>query len=55
MENLSAAQSGTFEVGGDIRINRLGFGAMRITGPRDLGRASRSARSAEDLEAFTAA
>ncbi|MEL1264506.1 aldo/keto reductase [Pseudoxanthomonas putridarboris] len=25
--------SGTFRIGGDIRIHRLGFGAMRITGP----------------------
>ena len=27
-----AAKSGTFGIGGDIQINRLGFGAMRITG-----------------------
>jgi pyridoxine 4-dehydrogenase len=31
--SISAAQSGTFKIGGDITINRLGFGAMRITGP----------------------
>jgi aryl-alcohol dehydrogenase-like predicted oxidoreductase len=31
--SLSAAPSGTFRIGGDISINRLGFGAMRITGP----------------------
>ncbi len=30
---LSAATSGQFQVGGDIAVNRLGFGAMRITGP----------------------
>ncbi len=29
----TAAASGTFELGGDLRIHRLGFGAMRITGP----------------------
>jgi aryl-alcohol dehydrogenase-like predicted oxidoreductase len=29
----SAESSGQFTIGGDIRINRLGFGAMRITGP----------------------
>jgi pyridoxine 4-dehydrogenase len=29
----SAAAAGTIEVGGDITVNRLGFGAMRITGP----------------------
>jgi pyridoxine 4-dehydrogenase len=28
----SAAASGQFEIGGDIKINRLGFGAMRLTG-----------------------
>ena len=25
-------QSGTFTLGGDLTVNRLGFGAMRITG-----------------------
>ena len=30
---LDAGKSGSFKVGGAIRINRLGFGAMRITGP----------------------
>jgi len=29
---LSAAASGTFKLGGDLPIHRLGFGAMRITG-----------------------
>ncbi len=28
----SAAASGQFEIGGDITVNRLGFGAMRLTG-----------------------
>ena len=28
----SASASGTFMLGGDIKINRMGFGAMRITG-----------------------
>jgi pyridoxine 4-dehydrogenase len=30
---ISAAGSGTFTIGGDMTINRLGFGAMRVTGP----------------------
>jgi pyridoxine 4-dehydrogenase len=30
--SVSAAPSGTFKIGGDITVNRLGFGAMRITG-----------------------
>ena len=29
----NAAASGTFSIGGDLVVNRLGFGAMRITGP----------------------
>jgi pyridoxine 4-dehydrogenase len=29
----SAAASGTFTFGGDLTVHRLGFGAMRITGP----------------------
>jgi aryl-alcohol dehydrogenase-like predicted oxidoreductase len=34
MSNMtSAAGAGQFKVGGDIEINRLGFGAMRLTGP----------------------
>jgi aryl-alcohol dehydrogenase-like predicted oxidoreductase len=42
-----AAASGRFSLGGDIAVNRLGFGAMRITGqgvwgePRDPGEARR--------------
>src|SRR5665648_151008 len=30
---LDAGKSGSFKVGGEIAIHRLGFGAMRITGP----------------------
>ena len=29
----SAIHSGTFKIGGDLAVNRLGSGAMRITGP----------------------
>ncbi len=32
MDSLNAASSGTFTLGGDLKIHRLGFGAMRITG-----------------------
>lgn len=32
-QHLSAAPSGVFAVGGDFPVHRLGFGAMRITGP----------------------
>lgn len=30
--NLTAADSGSFTLGGDLKLHRLGFGAMRITG-----------------------
>jgi len=33
MSNQPAAASGTFALGGDLPINRLGYGAMQITGP----------------------
>ena len=29
----SAAAAGTLTIGGDLKVHRLGFGAMRITGP----------------------
>jgi len=32
MAQINAAASGTFRIGGDLEVNRLGFGAMRITG-----------------------
>jgi pyridoxine 4-dehydrogenase len=32
MTSINASQSGTFKIGGDIEVNRLGYGAMRITG-----------------------
>jgi pyridoxine 4-dehydrogenase len=32
-QNLSANLAGTMSLGGELQINRLGFGAMRITGP----------------------
>ena len=32
-QKIDASASGTFKIGGDIDVNRLGFGAMRVTGP----------------------
>jgi pyridoxine 4-dehydrogenase len=32
MPTPTATRSGTFDIGGDLTVNRLGFGAMRITG-----------------------
>jgi pyridoxine 4-dehydrogenase len=33
METLLTQSAGTFALGGDLTVNRLGYGAMRITGP----------------------
>jgi aryl-alcohol dehydrogenase-like predicted oxidoreductase len=60
MANLTATQanaksSGTFLLGGDLPINRLGFGAMRITGegiwgePKDPETAKKVLRRAVEL------
>jgi aryl-alcohol dehydrogenase-like predicted oxidoreductase len=49
------SSSGTFEIGGDLEIYRLGFGAMRITGkgiwgePRDHDESIRVLRRAVEL------
>lgn len=46
-QDVSAAASGTFKLGGDLEVNRLGFGAMRLTGegiwgePKDTDEAKR--------------
>lgn len=32
-QSLSASLAGTISLGGELKVNRLGFGAMRITGP----------------------
>ncbi|MBK4770472.1 MAG: aldo/keto reductase [Pantoea sp. Morm] len=37
MEKIDASFSGQFKIGGDLTINRLGYGAMRITGPGFYG------------------
>ena len=35
--SASAAASGTFSIGGDLPVHRLGYGAMQITGPGAFG------------------
>ena len=51
----SAAAAGTIDIGGDLTVNRLGFGAMRITGdgiwgePADADRAKAALRRAVAL------
>jgi pyridoxine 4-dehydrogenase len=53
---MTAGAAGTIDVGGDLTVNRLGFGAMRITGsgiwgdPTDREEAKRVLRRAVDLE-----
>jgi len=55
MAKLDARNSGTFKIGGDIEIYRLGFGAMRITGkgiwgpPEDRTEALRTLKRVPEL------
>jgi pyridoxine 4-dehydrogenase len=55
-QQLTAAAAGTFDIGGDLRVNRLGFGAMRLTGdgvwgePRDPEECKRVLRCAVELD-----
>ena len=51
----AAAAAGTLTIGGDLTVNRMGFGAMRLTGegiwgePKDPAEARRVLRRAVDL------
>jgi aryl-alcohol dehydrogenase-like predicted oxidoreductase len=55
MSDINAAASGQFRIGGDITVNRLGFGAMRITGegiwgePKDRPEALRTLKRLPEL------
>jgi pyridoxine 4-dehydrogenase len=55
MTTVNAAASGTFAIGGDLTVNRLGYGAMRITGegiwgePKDVEGARKVLRRAVEL------
>ncbi|MDP3316787.1 MAG: oxidoreductase, partial [Devosia sp.] len=55
MSTPNAALSGTFAIGGDLVVNRLGFGAMRITGkgiwgePADPAEAKRTLARVPEL------
>src|SRR5271154_6940122 len=55
-EVLSAAAAGTFKIGGNLTVNRLGYGAMRITGkgiwgpPQDQDAAIATLRRAVELQ-----
>lgn len=55
MTDLTASGSGSFAIGGDMPVTRLGFGAMRVTGPgiwgppRDRAEALRTLRRVPEL------
>jgi pyridoxine 4-dehydrogenase len=55
MNSLSASASGTFLIGGDLHVHRLGYGTMRLVGegawgePSDPAEAHRVLRRAVDL------
>jgi pyridoxine 4-dehydrogenase len=49
-----ASRSGTFAIGGEITIHRLGFGAMRITGPGVWGEPEDRAEAIRVLEQLPA-
>ena len=55
MSQPNAAKSGTFKIGGDIEIHRLGYGAMRVTGtgiwgePADRAEAIRTLKRIPEL------
>jgi aryl-alcohol dehydrogenase-like predicted oxidoreductase len=55
MPTINAAASGTFKIGGDLEVNRLGYGAMRITGegiwgePADRAEALRTLKRLPEL------
>ena len=49
MSTPNAAKSGIFKIGGDIEVNRLGFGAMRITGPGIWGEPTDRAEALKTL------
>ncbi|MBP2485626.1 aryl-alcohol dehydrogenase-like predicted oxidoreductase [Rhizobium leguminosarum] len=48
--NYNAAKSGTFQIGGEIEVNRLGFGAMRVTGKGIWGEPADHAESIRTLK-----
>ena len=47
---VSASASGQFKIGGDLSVNRLGFGAMRITGKGIWGNPTDPARAIATLK-----
>jgi aryl-alcohol dehydrogenase-like predicted oxidoreductase len=52
MTQLNAAASGQFRIGGDLLVNRLGFGAMRVTGAGIWGEPEDPAEARRTLAAL---
>jgi Predicted oxidoreductases (related to aryl-alcohol dehydrogenases) len=50
MATINASASGTFRIGGDLEVNRLGFGAMRITGDGIWGDPADPAKARDTLK-----
>jgi aryl-alcohol dehydrogenase-like predicted oxidoreductase len=50
MTKPNARKSGSFRIGGDIEIHRLGFGAMRLTGPGIWGQPADRAEAIRTLK-----
>jgi pyridoxine 4-dehydrogenase len=51
MSEANARDAGQFKIGGDLTVNRLGFGAMRITGKGIWGEPADSAEAKRTLAA----
>jgi pyridoxine 4-dehydrogenase len=55
MNTLDASKSGSFKIGGDVEVHRLGFGAMRVTGdgiwgePKDRPEALRTLKRLPEI------
>jgi pyridoxine 4-dehydrogenase len=55
MSQFDAGKSGSFKIGGDVEVHRLGFGAMRITGdgiwgePKDRAEAVRTLKRLPEI------
>jgi len=48
--SITASRTGTFRIGPDVEVNRLGFGTMRLTGPGIWGPPSDRAEAIRTLQ-----
>lgn len=49
-QNITAANAGTFKIGGDLTVNRLGYGTMQLTGDGVWGEPSDPQRAVDVLK-----